>query len=66
MSIAIKIHLIQICYTAYLYYLFLYVAEKYNTIGNTEQAEGLRESSLDDSLINLTGNKLIFIEQTKT
>ena len=35
--------------------VILYVAERYNNMAQRETTEGLEKSSLDDSLINITG-----------
>lgn len=43
------------------YFVYTCIAEKYNNMPQSEKAEGLRESSLDDSLINLTGTVLKFV-----
>lgn len=37
------------------------IAEKYNSMTQSVKAEGLGESALDDSLINLTGTILEFV-----
>ena len=34
---------------------FYFVAERYNNMAQRETTEGLEKSSLDDSLINITG-----------
>lgn len=39
---------------------FVHIAEKYNSMTQSMKAEGLGGSSLDDSLINLTGTILVF------
>ena len=42
-------------------YYFVHTAEKYNNMTQSAKADGLGESSLDDSLINLTGTILEFV-----
>ena len=48
-------------YLIELFYYFVHAAEKYNNMTQSVKADGLGESSLDDSLINLTGTILEFV-----